>query len=163
MSAVWVFLRVSQFIISRLWTRIVLKMHLISLHDKRQTALLLRTRTHAAVVREIFRENGEANRTNRPRDERRDEGGNILMTKYEMTFAFGGKKSRNERTNELWMEGNTEQSPRAVYGTPQLTEWARTHATTTRTPHNEHAAARNVLIWLCYLLRQLKRRRRRRG
>ena len=132
MSAVWVFLRVSQFNISRLWTHIVLKMHLISLHDKRQNALLLRTRTHAAVVREIFRENGEANRTNRPRDERRDEGGNILMTKYEMTFAFGGKKSRNERTNSGW-RGTLNSRRGPFMGPPQLTEWARTHTTTTRT------------------------------
>ena len=59
------------------------------------------------------------------------------MTKYEMTFGFGGKKIRNERTDAdgLGMVRNTEQPPprRAVYGTPQLTEWARTRTRTTRT------------------------------
>ena len=48
-----------------------------------------------------------------------------MMTKFEMTFGFGGKKSRNELGMERRTQRNTEQPllrraapPRAVYGTP---------------------------------------------
>ena len=84
-------------------------MHLISLHDKRQTALL-RTRTPQSFVRYsgkmgrgTERTDRKDGRTRRER-ERERERGNILMTKYEMTLASVERKAG---TNERRMDGGT--------------------------------------------------------
>ena len=119
-----------------------------------------RTRTPKSFVRYSGKMGRRTDRTGEraDREREREARSNILMTKYEMTFGFGGGKAgTKQRTSTRWRGTlNSRGAPRALYGTPidrMGTDDDETTMSTLLPP------PRNVLISLCYLLRQLKRRR----
>ena len=129
---------------------------------RQETGGRTHTRTPKSFVRYSGKMGRRTDRTSERADREREARSNILMTKYEMTFGFGGGKAgTKQRTSTRWRGTlNSRRARRGPFMGPQLTEWARTDdddETKMSTP--PPPPPRNVLISLCYLLRQLKRRR----
>ena len=94
-----------------LMTRAVLKMHLISLHDKRLAAARARARTPKSFVRYSRKMGRRTDRTNEPTERGKKQ---YFDDEIRNDFRLRRRKSRNEPANEHEMERNTEQSGRAA-------------------------------------------------